>query len=385
MISHQGLQGPQQGQQGSTSPATTTTTTTTPVPQAPDAGVPTAPSPATHGVVAYIIDEMRALKAEIRIKAEKTRKARKKDKLRLQQMERHMHEMARRVQELEEDRARLRSELAARMAVHHAATPPVFSRLGSPSAPSSSDGSTSLVGLGAHGEAEWGDAVCLWEEMLSHLPFLRHFDLAPSKLAIHDLRPPIAVFVSDHKLNWKTSPFFINPQFSRVSGFSMRELLARDIVVALPKQNKLRIRQAFRSWSAEMGFLSVGHFCGLMEHSGGFMLQLAARYQIFTVQQRTYGVLRIDRILAEDRTRSLQDVRLEQEAEWAEVAQPRTRTIAEEPPSASSRNYYHQRNNGDQSTAQPSEKRSINIGSEFMTFDDLLSEFNLDPQYHLPE
>jgi hypothetical protein len=76
---------------------------------------------------------------------------------------------------------------------------------------------------------------------------------------------------------------------------------------------------------------------------------------------------------------------LEQEAEWAEVAQPRTRTIAEEPPSASSRNYYHQRNNGDQSTAQPSEKRSINIGSEFMTFDDLLSEFNLDPQYHLPE
>jgi hypothetical protein len=135
-----------------------------------------------------MIDEMRALKAEIRIKAEKTRKARKKDKLRLQQMERHMHEIARRVQELEEDRARLRSELAARMAVHHAATPPVFSRLGSPSAPSSSDGSTSLVGLGAHGEAEWDDAVCLWEEMLSHLPFLRHFDLAPSKLAIHDLR-----------------------------------------------------------------------------------------------------------------------------------------------------------------------------------------------------
>jgi hypothetical protein len=27
-----------------------------------------------------------------------------------------------------------------------------------------------------------------------------------------------------------------------------RELLARDIVVALPKQDKLRIRQAFRSW-----------------------------------------------------------------------------------------------------------------------------------------
>jgi hypothetical protein len=137
-----------------------------------------------------MIDEMRALKAEMRIKAEKTRKARKKDKLRLQQMERHMHEMARRVQELEEDRARLRGELAARMA-----TPPVFSPLGSSGAPLSSDGSTSLVGSGAHGEAEWGDAVGWWEEILLHLPFLRHFDLAPSKLAIQDLQyecPPLA-------------------------------------------------------------------------------------------------------------------------------------------------------------------------------------------------
>ncbi len=187
MISYQSLPGSQLGQQGASSPAcydgaslgSTATATITPVPQAPQAGVTTTvPSPATHGVVAYMIDEMRALKAEMRIKAEKTRKARKKDKLRLQQMERHMHKMARRVQELEEDRARLRSELAARMA-----KPPVFSPLGS-----SGDGSMSLVGSGAHGEAEWGDAVGWWEEILSHLPFLRHFDLAPSKLAIHDLQ-----------------------------------------------------------------------------------------------------------------------------------------------------------------------------------------------------
>lgn len=141
-------------------------------------------------------------------------------------------------------------------------------------------------------------------------------------------------------------------------------------MVALPKEDKLRIMQAFRSWSA-VGFLDVGHFCGYMEHSGGFMLQVTARYQLFTVQQRTYGVLRIDSILAEDRTRTLQDVRLEQEAEWAQA-----RTSMEEP---SSSNNDHQRNNGDQSTAQPSEKRSITIGSEFMTFDDLLLEFTFDP------
>ena len=79
------------------------------------------------------------------------------------------------------------------------------------------------------------------------------------------------MFVTDHTLNGKTSPFFISPQFCRVSGFSMvsapptrilntlwgrkrltrvwqRELLARDILVALPKEDKLRIMQAFRSW-----------------------------------------------------------------------------------------------------------------------------------------
>ncbi len=59
-----------------------------------------------------------------------------------------------------------------------------------------------------------------------------------------------------------------------------------------------------------VGFLDVGHFCGYMEHSGGFMLQVTARYQLFTVQQRTYGVLRIDSILAEDRTRTLQGARV---------------------------------------------------------------------------
>jgi hypothetical protein len=71
------------------------------------------------------------------------------------------------------------------------------------------------------------------------------------------------------------------------------------------------------------------------------------------------------------------DVRLEQEAEWAQA-----RTSMEEP---SSYTNDHQRNNGDQSTAQPLEKRSITIGSEIMTFDDLLLEFTLDPQYHLPQ
>ena len=70
------------------------------------------------------------------------------------------------------------------------------------------------------------------------------------------------------------------------------------------------------------------------------------------------------------------DVRLEQEAEWAQA-----RTSMEEP---SFRNHDHQRNNGDQATAQPSEKRSITRGSEFMTVDDLLLEFTLDPQY-LPQ
>jgi hypothetical protein len=146
------------------------------------------PSLANGVTTTYMIDTMLTLKKEMRIKAEKTRKARKKDKLRLQQMERYMQEMERRVQEQQEDNARLRSELVAHMAVHHTVmTPPMSSFSHSSARVPWGYWSTSGM-IGANGEAEWDDGVQLREEMLWHLPFLRHFNLAPSELVIRDLR-----------------------------------------------------------------------------------------------------------------------------------------------------------------------------------------------------
>lgn len=328
----------------------------------------------------FLVDTIVGLKEDMRAMADQMCRMQKKMRKNAKQCKEHHHrhhrsdhhhheqdgqsthqvlrQLQRRVAQLEEDNSQLRNQLAHIAASRYgicaspaatttALAATTFTSADTSSSSASSSPSSSPPGSWAMGDSFQGMRVVggdgagaryagapaevetgLGREMLWCFPFLRHFDFSSRRFVVDDLQKAVVVLKVHPQgptSRGFSSAVFANHQFCRVSGFSMAELLGRELVWVVSRHDKNRFLDAWLNGS-RAGLSEIVPCCHQLEYKGGNLATIVARSQFFfsadekRAPQLAYTVICVDQVLGvENLPYSIEEAQRKERAEWQDV------------------------------------------------------------------